>query len=281
MSEQMLTVTEPQKGFMVINTLDQAVKVSELIAASNFCPKDMKGKPGDILVAMQLGAELGLQPMQAIQNIAVINGRPSVWGDAMLAICRQASDFEFIDEQWDEEKQAATCTVKRRNQPPVVRTFSMRDAKTAGLEGKDGPWRSYPKRMCQMRARGFALRDNYTDLLKGINLAEEARDIPPERVDYSSYKGGYTFDNKPSELVNEDHLEILNMKVQQSGANFTKFLEHMQVEKLEEMSVEKWKEACRMLDKKISTKRKTEEVDINKHFQEVLAQEQAREAVNE
>src|ERR1700675_2806847 len=67
-------------AFTPVN-LTEAVALAKLIASSELAPKDYKGKPGNCLIAMQLGAELGVAPMQAIQNIAVINGRPSVWGD--------------------------------------------------------------------------------------------------------------------------------------------------------------------------------------------------------
>ncbi len=55
-----------------------------------------------------------------------------------------------------------------------------KDAKRAGLWGKGGPWTAYPKRMLQMRARGFALRDAFPDVLKGMISVEEAQDYPDE-----------------------------------------------------------------------------------------------------
>ncbi len=77
----------------------------------------------------------------------------------------------------------ATCTIKRRNYEPVTRSFSWEDAKQARLSAKQGPWQEYPKRMLQMRARGFALRDTFADVLKGLYVGEEARDMPPEMRD--------------------------------------------------------------------------------------------------
>ena len=123
--------------------------------------------------------ELGLQPMQAMQSIAVINGRPSLWGDAMLALVKAHPAFEWIKEECDGN--VATCTIKRRGEPEVVQSFSLEEAKRAGLTGKQGPWTQYPKRMLQMRARGFALRDAFPDALRGVVSAEEARDTPTER----------------------------------------------------------------------------------------------------
>lgn len=158
-------------------TLDEAMKFAELIAHSDLAPKDYKGKPGNVLVAVQMGSEVGLAPMQAIQNIAVINGRPSLWGDAVLALVKGHPQFEYVREWLDEKTMTAYCELKRRGEDPVVRSFSQEDAKVAGLLKKQGPWTQYPKRMMQMRARNFTARDVFPDALKGLNMAEEVRDI--------------------------------------------------------------------------------------------------------
>lgn len=155
-------------------------KYAKLIADSELAPKDYKGKPGNVMIAIQMGFEIGLKPMQAIQNIAVINGRPCVWGDALLAIVKAHPDFEDINEFEDKDGDAV-CAIKRRGQTEVVRRFGNVDAKAAGLLNKQGPWTQYPQRMKQMRARGFAVRDAFPDAIKGLNLAEEVRDYAQEK----------------------------------------------------------------------------------------------------
>ena len=157
-------------------TFEQALTFSKYLADSDLVPKDFKGKPANCLIAMQWGAELGLKALQAIQNLAVINGRPALWGDAVIAIVRGSPLCEYVNESDDGE--TATCRVKRKGEPEQVRTFSMEDARKAGLAGKQGPWTSYPKRMRQMRARAFALRDVFPDVLRGMPVAEELMDTP-------------------------------------------------------------------------------------------------------
>lgn len=131
-------------------------------------------------MAIQWGMELGLQPMQAMQSIAVINGRPSLWGDAVIGLVRGSPVCEYIKET--DDGYTATIRVKRRGEDEEhVRTFSMDDAKAAGLAGKQGPWSQYPKRMRQMRARAFALRDVFPDVLRGMPIAEEVQDTPTEK----------------------------------------------------------------------------------------------------
>lgn len=164
-------------------TFTEARQFADELAASSLVPKQYIGKPLDVLVAMQWGAELGLAPMQALQNIAVINGKPSVYGDAMMALVQASAVCEGIEEYFEGEgtpNPVAVCVAMRRNRKPVIAKFSVEDAKRAGLWGKQGPWTAYPKRMLQMRARGFALRDAFPDVLKGLISAEEAEDYPTE-----------------------------------------------------------------------------------------------------
>lgn len=166
-------------GILNPQTLDEALKMADIISRSNLVPKDFQGNPGNILIAMQWGMELGMAPLQAMQNIAVINGRPSIWGDAMIAIARSAPSCEYITEtlQGEGDAMIATCKAKRKGQPEEIRTYSVEDAKTAGLWNKQGPWKTSPKRMLQLRARAFAIRDVFADALRGMASAEEQQDI--------------------------------------------------------------------------------------------------------
>lgn len=155
---------------------EEVYKMGNMLAGTDMVPKDFKGKPHNCIVAIQMGLEIGLLPIQAVQNIAVINGRPSLWGDALLALIRASGHLEWIKEEKFDTY--ATCEAKRHGERfPVLTKFTVEDAKTAGLWKKVGPWTTAPKRMLLMRARGFTLRDLFPDVLKGIQSSEEQRDI--------------------------------------------------------------------------------------------------------
>jgi hypothetical protein len=184
MSTEISTNTTPARG-LALQTMADAMKFGEMVANSDFAPKDFRGKPASCVLAIQAGAEIGLSPMQALQSIAVVNGRPSIFGDAALAVVKASPVCEYVTEsvEGDGDQMVATCTAKRRGYPtPTVVRFSVADAKKASLWGKSGPWTHYPKRMLQMRARGFALRDCFPDVLKGLVTAEEAQDYPAPEV---------------------------------------------------------------------------------------------------
>ena len=180
MSTELSTNTTPTRG-LALATFDDAFRFAAMVAKSDFAPKDFRGKPESCLLAIQHGSEIGLSPMQSLQNIACINGRPAIWGDAALAVAMASPVCEYVREQidGDGESMAAVCEAKRRGyEKPTVARFSVVDAKKAGLWGKSGPWTQYPRRMLQLRARGFALRDAFPDVLKGLVTAEEAQDYP-------------------------------------------------------------------------------------------------------
>ena len=174
-------ISTQRAGGLALATMGEAMQFASMVAKSDFAPKDFKGKPESCLLAIQHGSEVGLSPMQSLQSIAVINGRPTIWGDAALALVMSSPVCEYVREtvDGDGDSMVATCEAKRRgyDKPTVVR-FSVADAKKAGLWGKQGPWASYCRRMLQMRARGFALRDTFPDILRGLVTAEEAQDYP-------------------------------------------------------------------------------------------------------
>jgi hypothetical protein len=180
-----------------ITSFEQAERYAKMIAESDFAPKDYKGKPGNVMIAMQMGHELGLKPNQAIQNIAVVNGRPMIWGDAALALVIGNPECngvrEWIDGTIKDGTAVAYCEVTRGKEI-ILREFSVAQAAKAQLLGKN-VWAAYPERMLQMRARGFALRDSFPDVLKGIYVEGEMVGVTVvdgtvmEEVDEKSHLG--------------------------------------------------------------------------------------------
>ncbi len=143
--------------------------------------------PEDYILAITHGLEAGLSPTQCIKNVMIVNGKPAIWGDCLMAIIhasRELKEFSETIEDTEAEGLVATCRVVRRQRLigddfssiETVRTFSQADADLAGLWGKRGPCSQYPNRMLQLRARAFALRDAFADKLGGLSVTEDARD---------------------------------------------------------------------------------------------------------
>ncbi len=171
---------------IVPQSFEDAWRVATALAKSGMTPKGME-EPEKVLVVIMAGAELGMAPFQALQSFAMINGRPALWGDGMMAVARRfgVKVEETISGEGDDA--VAQCQVTRPDtDEQVTRRFSVADAKSAGLWKKAGPWTQYPKRMLQMRARAWALRDGCADMLRGMKMAEEAQDYTVEVIDAPS-----------------------------------------------------------------------------------------------
>jgi hypothetical protein len=168
---------------LVPQDLDQAFRLAKALSMSgDMVPKHFQGKPEMIMAAIARGMEIGLAPMQALSNIAVINGRASIWGDALPALLQRAGHHLDCELRGEGDAMEAVATLTRGDTGRVTaRTFSVADAKKAGLWGKAGPWQAYPTRMLQMRARSFAARDGAADALMGLQVAEEMHDVAPMR----------------------------------------------------------------------------------------------------
>lgn len=175
---------------IVPSNMDDLFRFAKAVAVSGLAPKGIE-TPEAIFVALEIGLEVGLPMMAALQNIAVINGRPAIWGDAQLAVVRSTGELVLFEE-WYEEKgkrlprnpsaftddTAAVCRVQRSGYEPAETAFTVADAKRANLWSKAGPWTQYPARMLKHRARSFALRDQFGDALRGLRTVEEAQDDP-------------------------------------------------------------------------------------------------------
>jgi len=168
---------------LVPQTIDEAFRISQALAASgDMVPKHFQGKPQEIMAAIMRGAEIGLMPMQALSNIAVINGRASIWGDALPALMQRAGHhLDCAIEGTGDDRKAVASITRGDTGKTITREFSVTDAKKASLWGKSGPWQTYPERMLQMRARSWACRDGAADALMGLQVAEEMHDAPKMR----------------------------------------------------------------------------------------------------
>lgn len=129
------------------------------------------------------GAEVGFSPTQALSTIMLLDGKTSIYGDGALALVRASGllDGEVNESvEGDGDDRKGICKLKRKGESEKTFTFSMGEAKRAGLieraKGK-GPWATYPDRMLKMRARSWAMRDLFSDVLRGLTIYEEAHDV--------------------------------------------------------------------------------------------------------
>ena len=251
-----VTVIEPRAltsgsrpSAIVPHSMDDALKLAIAICKARMAPKGMD-TPEACMIAIMHGLEIGLTPMMALQRIAIVNGRPTLWGDGAMALVRSSGLCEWVRETTagDGDNRIATCEVKRRGEPdPVARTFSVADAKKAGLWGKSGPWQQYPERMLQMRARAFALRDVFADALGGMYLREEMDDAPASQSRISSMP-----DDADSALISDEQADTIRELLVRTNANIPAFLGMMKGEREDQIPAARFEYAMGRLNQKLA-----------------------------
>lgn len=272
--------------------------VAEKLSKTQMVPKNYIGKPMDIMVAIEMGMALGLSMLQSLQDIAVINGKPTMYGDGMLAVVQGHPAYEWIKEEFmvDNGKIiGAQCTVKRRNHEPHTVQFTIEDAKTAklwmrkGASGHDTPWVTNPNRMLQMRARGFALRDMFSDALRGIKSVEEVQDYidvtPSSRPSAKESLQNLVKQSQPKMIITEpeqvedsptrikliEEVEELLIATDFPAERLIKALEHYKCSDLENLTKEQLTDFISILKKELTRLAEIEnELNVDPETGEVI-----------
>lgn len=143
---------------------------AEVIARSGMAPRSVS-TPEKILVIAMKGRELSLPPMQALSHIHIVEGKPTLSAELMVALVQRAGHKLRVVETSSER-----CVVQgvRADDPdhPSDVAFSMDDAKRAGVAGK-GPWKQYPAAMLRARAISALCRFQFADVLMGASYTPE------------------------------------------------------------------------------------------------------------
>jgi hypothetical protein len=151
-------------------TLRASMDYAQALAQSNMLPAQFRKQPANVLWAMEYGRTIGLTPMAAITGVHVIEGKPSASAGLISGLVRRAGHKLRIKG----DARAATCTIIRSDDPsePFVVTFTIDDAKTAGLLNKD-VWKRYPSSMLKARAISQCARDACEEVLFGLHYTPE------------------------------------------------------------------------------------------------------------
>jgi hypothetical protein len=171
----------PNSGFE-FEDIDGMFRAAQCYLQSGFAPKAFT-TPQQLIICWARGAELGLRPLQAIDGLTVINNRIGIMGDLALAMVRQKGELADYKKVWEGQGDDLTCTVtlQRKEGEPHDYTFSVREAKQAGIYARNPVWPQYSKRMTYYRALGFGLRDEFSDILKGLYTTEELEDMASQQ----------------------------------------------------------------------------------------------------
>lgn len=185
------------KGYIVPTTIEEAYRMAKAIVHGRLAPTSYDDDPQKVMLGLMAAMEAGLAPMYGLRNIAIINGRPSIWGDAAMALIQNGGNLANQTTEWDgpedfdpnstqiakwPDSYGVTVKLWRKGQAdPYIGTFTVGDAKRAKLwmNPRKVPWIEHPRRMLMIRARAFPQRDGFADALAGLSIREEVEDHAP------------------------------------------------------------------------------------------------------
>ena len=176
------TAIEVTDRGILLRSFEDLQRFAKMVLEAGAAPKGIN-TVGMVATAIQMGMERGLSPLAGLRAVFFVNGLPSWRGEAAIALVRGSNvcrSYRAWVEGEGEARMGVCETLRRDDSAPVRTEFAVRDAKKANLWQKPGPWQEYPDRQLKWRAIGFNLRDNFSDVLGGFPLAEEAQDWPKE-----------------------------------------------------------------------------------------------------
>lgn len=157
------------------------IEHAKIVAQSSLIPAEYRGKPADIIWAMDIGDALGVPYTQVMQSMVVARGKMTMSADLMGAIVRRAGHKLRLREDGD----SVTATLIRADDTDYEFTVTWDKAKAqaAGLWGSRGPWQQYPRQMLRARAITEVCRQGASDALAGtVYTAEELEPAPTQNA---------------------------------------------------------------------------------------------------
>lgn len=168
----MSETTEVRSLAIIPRTIDECTNLAERLAKSELLPKALRGKVPDVLMTIMAGAEMGLAPMASLRAFHVIEGKPVMSADGMVAICLGSGKAVYFDRVEESDKSVTYQTLRVGSKEPRRCTWTIEMAKQAALHLKDN-WRAHPRAMLAARAKAELARDVYPDVLAGCFTADE------------------------------------------------------------------------------------------------------------
>lgn len=182
-----------ERGYIMPTNIDEAFRFAQAVVTARLAPDSYNNDPSKVMLGAMAAMEAGLPPLYGLRQIAIINGRPTIWGDAAMALIQASGqladrivteigggvDTDALPrEEWP-DSYGFMVQLYRKGQPtPYIGRFTIADAKRAKLwtDTRKKPWWEHPKRMLLVRAQAFPQRDGFADCLAGLQIREEVED---------------------------------------------------------------------------------------------------------
>lgn len=195
MSEELSLQQVPQStelSFTNKDVFDQMARAAAMMSKTDIVPQTYRGKPENCFVAIELAGRMGVSPLMVMQNLYVVQGKPSWSGQAATAMLRNSPEFRNVKHVYTGEKGKDTwgCYIEAEmvSTGEIIKgaEVTIATAKAEGWYGKSGSkWQTMPELMLAYRASAWFARVHSPELLMGMQTREEVEDVErpePQKV---------------------------------------------------------------------------------------------------
>lgn len=187
-----IVISEQKNELSVFSDLESFKRIfdiGKMFASSSLVPQAYQGKPMDCTIAVDMANRMGVSPMMVMQNLYVVQGKPSWSGQACMSLIRGSGEFKNVRPVYTGEKGSDTwgCYIQAeyRETGEIVKgtEVTIEMAKAEGWYGKSGSkWKTMPEQMLAYRAAAFFARVYIPNALMGVHVEGEAEDIQKNQV---------------------------------------------------------------------------------------------------
>ena len=161
-----------------VSDMELVWKLAQRLCDTDFVPDAFRSKPNAVLAAILTGREVGIGPMQALQSINVIKGKPSLAPELQRALVLRAGHSVVFRTLTND-----VCVIHGKradNGDELTIEWTIADAQQAGLLSKGGSWDKYPRAMLAARATSELCRLLFPDVIAGCSYGSEELGADPE-----------------------------------------------------------------------------------------------------
>ena len=158
--------------------MSAAHKLATVLCNTQMVPQTFRGKPDDGAAAILYGAELGLKPQQALQQVFVVHGQPAIYARTMVALLKgKGYKFETVESTDD----SVTVRGVAPSGEQETSTWTLDRAKKAGYTSNK-KYQTDPQAMLYAKAASEVSRRLAPDVLLGIKYTAEDLELEPVKM---------------------------------------------------------------------------------------------------
>jgi hypothetical protein len=162
----------------IYENFDKTKDIAKALSSSDLIPDHFKGKPANVLIALEFAFRHDIAPFAAMQSLFVVHGKPGMAATMAISLARKANVWKKLDYEvvgtGDKMEVTAVATLHDETEVRNKVTFQMA---IIGGWTKNPIYKTIPEQMLKYRAATFLIRAHFPEVLFGMQTVEELHDV--------------------------------------------------------------------------------------------------------